>query len=280
VGERWQLRTSRGAIEARYVVVGAGYNNVPFIPAWPGRDAFGTTVLHSQNYRNGSEYKGKRVLVVGSGNTGAEIATDLVEHGAEVWWSFRTSPTILPRASLGIATQSFGIMLRPLPVKIVDHVVAGFGLVTVGNLSKFGVPRPTRGAYTGALRDHVLPILDVGLVTAIKSGQVRPVAAIASFDKSSVLLADDQRLQPDVVIACTGFRPALEPILGHLGVLDDQGVPLAHGPKDHAHAPGMFFLGYTNAISGNLREIALHARQLARLIATERKRTTVGATSN
>jgi len=70
----------------------------PIHPAWPGRDAFGSTVLHSQNYRNGSEYKGKRVLVVGSGNTGAEIATDLVEHGAEVWWSFRTSPTIPARA--------------------------------------------------------------------------------------------------------------------------------------------------------------------------------------
>ncbi|MGA7488069.1 MAG: hypothetical protein WBW74_14170, partial [Xanthobacteraceae bacterium] len=208
-------------------------------------------------------------------NSGAEIATELADHGAQVWWSYRMPPTILPRSVLGIATQGFGIQLRPLPPAIVDPIVAVFGRITVGNLARFGLPRPTRGAYTGVLRDHVLPILDVGLVGAIRSGRVRPVAAVASFDDTSVEFADGQRRTPDAVIACTGFRPALEPMVGHLDVLDQHGAPLVHGPGQHAAAPGMFFLGYTNAVSGNLREIAAHARRVARAIAAASGRASV-----
>jgi putative flavoprotein involved in K+ transport len=118
------------------------------------------------------------------------------------------------------------------------------------------------------LRDHVLPILDVGLARAIETGRVEPVPTVAAFDGASVVLADGQRLVPDAVIACTGFRPALEPIVGHLGVLDRDGIPTIHGATEHASAPGMFFLGYTNAISGNLREIAKHAREIAARVGT------------
>ncbi len=263
IDDGWRVITSNGPIAARYVVVGMGYNNVPFVPAWPGRETFAAELVHSREYRSGAKYTGKHVLVVGTGNTGAEIATDLAEHGADVWWSFRTPPTILPRAIAGIAMQRFGIVLRPMPVKLVDAIVSSVARMTFGGLRKFGLPRPTRGAYTAVLQDHVLPILDVGLARAIKSGRVKPVPTIASFDGASVVLADGQRLVPDAVIACTGFRPALEPVVGHLGVLDRDGIPTAHGATEHPNAPAMFFLGYTNAISGNLREIGKHARDVA-----------------
>ncbi|HEY4013922.1 MAG TPA: NAD(P)-binding domain-containing protein [Polyangiaceae bacterium] len=266
VDERWRLATSKGVVDARYVVVGAGYNNAPFLPRWPGRDGFTGELAHSRDYRSGAKYERKRVLVVGTGNSGAEIATDLAEHGAEVSWSFRTPPTILPRAVLGVATQALGILLRPLPATIVDPTVAAFGRIVVGDLAKYGLPRPTRGAYTAVLRDHVLPILDVGLVSAIKGGRVRPVGAVASFEGADVVLADGQRLTPDAVVACTGFRPALEPVLGHLGVLGPDGGPLVHGADEHPNATNMFFLGYSNAVSGNLREIAIHARQLGQRV--------------
>ncbi|HEY3593738.1 MAG TPA: hypothetical protein VGL13_07685, partial [Polyangiaceae bacterium] len=84
------------------------------------------------------------------------------------------------------------------------------------------------------------------------------------------VLADQQRVAPDALIACIGYRPALEGVLGHLGVLDDDGVPVIHGPQEHPRTPGIFFVGYNNAISGNLREIAKHAYAVARVIATRR----------
>jgi putative flavoprotein involved in K+ transport len=272
VGDGWRVATSKGPIDAQYVVVGAGYNNIPYMPVWPGRDQLTCEMIHSHAFRSGAAYKGKRVLVIGAGNSGAEIATDIAEHGAEVRWSFRTPPNIVPRAVLGIATQAMGIMLRPLSPKVVDPIVGAFARLTVGSLARFGLPRPTRGVYTAVLRDHVLPILDVGLVGAIRSGTVKPVGEVASFDKTDVVFADGQRWNPDAVIVATGFRTALEPMIGHLGVLDKDGIPLVSGAGEHANAPGMYFLGYTNAISGNMREIAQHARQLARAVATERKR--------
>jgi len=263
-GAGWRLTTNKGSVDATYVIVATGYNNLPHLPAWPGRETFTGTLVHSREYRSGAAYKGKKVMVVGTGNTGAEIATDLVEEGAaEVWWSFRTPPVILPRALAGIATQAFGILLRPLSPKIVDPIMAGVGRLFIGNLQKYGLPRATRGGYTGVLEDHVLPILDVGLVGAIKRGQVKPVATISSFEGNAVMLADGQRKEPDAVIACTGYRTALDGILGHLGVLDKDGIPTVSGTSQHEGAPNMYFLGYTNALSGNLREIAAHARQLA-----------------
>jgi len=266
-GHGWRLHTSKGDVAATYVVVGTGYNNAAFLPPWPGRERFSRELIHSHRYRNAEPYRGKRVLVVGTGNSGAEIATDLAEHGAEVWWSFRTPPNILPRAAFGVATQRLGILLRPLSPAVVDSIAAGYGWVTIGSLAKFGLPRAPRGLYTAVLRDHVLPILDVGLASAIRAGRVRPVPAVESFDESSVALADGQRIVPDAVVACTGYRPALEPMVGHLGMLDRDGVPTVHGPSEHPEAPGMFFLGYNNPISGNLREIAKHAPAVAALIA-------------
>jgi putative flavoprotein involved in K+ transport len=263
----WRIRTSRGELDAKHVVVGTGYNNAPFFPAWPGVDRFGGEFLHSRQYRHGARYRGKRVLVVGTGNSGAEIASDIAEQGGQVWWSYRTPPNILPRALLGLATQRLGIVLRPLPVAFVDTVSAWYGRLTIGNLESYGLARPSRGLYTAAQRDHVLPILDVGIVAAIRAGRVRPVPAVDSFDGLSVLLSDGQRLLPDAVVACAGYRTALEPLVGHLGVLDRDGVPSVHGPAAHALAPDMYFLGYNNAISGNLREIARHARAIAALIA-------------
>lgn len=276
-GQGWRLTTSKGTIDATYVIVATGYNNIPYTPEWPGRETFTGTLVHAREYRSGAAYKGKKVMVVGTGNTGAEIATDLVEQGAaEVWWSFRTPPVILPRALVGIATQAFGIMLRPLSPKIVDPIMAGVGRLWIGNLKKYGLPRPTRGGYTGVLEDHVLPILDVGLVRAIKRGQVKPVATIGRFDGNSVVLSDGQRLEPDVVIACTGYRTALDGIVGHLGVLDKEGIPTVSGTTQHEGAPNMYFLGYTNALSGNLREIAAHARRVADVIGRTHKQLKTG----
>jgi putative flavoprotein involved in K+ transport len=265
-GPDYCLTTSRGPINATFVIVAGGYNNVPFAPAWPGQDQFAGEISHSRQFRNCSGYRGKRVLVVGSGNSGAEIAMELADHGVDVWWSVRTPPTILPLTMFGVATQGVGVVLRPLPPSIVDPVIKAVGRFSVGDLSQFGLPPPTRGAYLRARQDRVLPILDVGLVASIKARRVQPVAAIRSFDARSVELVDGQRVAPDAVITCTGYRPALEPLVGHLGVLDTKGLPVVVGARDHPNAPGVHFIGYTDGVTGSLREINHDARELARLL--------------
>jgi cation diffusion facilitator CzcD-associated flavoprotein CzcO len=266
-GPAWTIETEGDPIRADAVVIATGYNQEPITPDWPGADTFEGQFLHSSSYRNARAYEHKKVLVIGTGNSGAEIAVDLMEHDAgHVWLSVRTPPNILRRQLLGVPTQMLGIVLRKLPVNAVDRIAATAQRITVGNLSKHGMPAPPRGLYSRALNEERIPILDVGLIRALKKEQVEVVPAVESFEGAEVVLRDGRRLVPDAVIAATGFRRALTDLVGSLGVLDEKGNPNVHGETTHPSAPGLYFIGYTNPISGNLRELAIDARRIARAI--------------
>ena len=267
----WELETSGGPFHAPNVVAATGYNRRPFLPPWPGRDDFAGDLIHSSEYRKAAPYRGRDVLVVGTGNTGAEIATDLTEGGARrVRLSVRTPPQIFPRQALGIPAQAIGIAVRHLPPSLGDPILAAIQRVLVGDLSKHGMPRRVSGAYTQFLQSDVVPILDVGLIGALKQGRVEVVAAVQGFEGPDVLLADGTHIKPDAVIVATGYRRGLEPLVGDLGVLEANGRPAVHGAKSHPSAPGLYFIGYTNPISGNLRELGIDARKIARAVSRRR----------
>ena len=109
---------------------------------------------------------------------------------------------------------------------------------------------------------------DVGLIDAVRKGKVEIVAAVESFDDGKMVLADGTRLSPDAVIAATGYVRGLEDLVGHLDVLDARGKPVVHGARSPKTAPGLYFTGFTNPISGNLRELALDAVRIARALAS------------
>jgi putative flavoprotein involved in K+ transport len=264
-GSGWTIETNRGLVAAEAVVIATGYNQEPVLPNWAGADTFEGELVHSSRYRSPRAYTDKNVLVVGAGNSGAEIAVDLIETGAAtVWLSVRTAPNILRRQLAGLPTQVIGLGLRKLPVGAVDRIAAAAQRLTVGNLSKYGMPPPARGLYTRALHEERIPILDVGLIKALKKKQVEVVPAVERFDGKEVVLRGDRRLAADAVIAATGFRRGLEPLVGHLRVLDEKGNPTVHGDVTHPDAPGLYFIGYSNPISGNLRELGIDARRIAR----------------
>jgi putative flavoprotein involved in K+ transport len=93
------------------------------------------------------------------------------------------------------------------------------------------------------------------------------VAGLARFDDGTAFLDDGSRLDIDAVVAATGYRPGLEPLLGHLGVLDERGVPLVHGADEHPEAPGLHFVGYEILLGGAFRLAGIRAKQLARAVA-------------
>jgi putative flavoprotein involved in K+ transport len=116
------------------------------------------------------------------------------------------------------------------------------------------------------VREGAIPVQDVGLIAAVRSGKVEPVAALDSFEDSKAVLADGTRISPDTVIAATGYERALENLVGHLGVLDERGRPVVHGGRAAAQAPGLYFTGFTNPISGMFREMAIDARKIAKAL--------------
>jgi putative flavoprotein involved in K+ transport len=267
-GARWRLETSAGPVVADNVVVATGYNHTPFMPDFPGLPGFTGEAIHASAYRNPQPFAGRDVLVVGSGNTGAEIAVDLAEGGASrVRLAVRTPPNIVLRELNGLPNQVTGVLLRRFPPKLVDALVRLIQRSVIGDLSRYGLPWPDRGVYTRVIEDDVIPIIDVGLIDAVKRGDVEVVGALVGFDGPDVLLGDDSRIRPDAVIVATGWRRCLEPLVGHLGVLGPDGRPTIQGARTHPNAPGLFFNGYTNPISGMFREISIDAKRIAKAIA-------------
>jgi putative flavoprotein involved in K+ transport len=261
---RWLLRTSEGDVETDRVVVATGHSNEPCLPPWPG--TFGGELVHSAAYRNPGPYVGKRVLVVGAGNSGAEIAVDLADGGAtEVFLAVRTPPHIVRRDTLGFPSQVLGIATAHLPTPVVDRIASTMRRLSIPDLAPYGLPAPGR-PYSEFLRRRVIPIVDVGLVDAVRRGRVRVVAALERFEEGAAVLADGTTLAVDAVVAATGYRPALEPLVGSLGVLDERGEPLVHGAEEHPQAPRLHFVGYRVTLGGTFRLVGVEARELARAL--------------
>ena len=258
----WELDTSEGPIHATTVIVATGYNGAPFVPDWPGRDGFAGDLIHSSDYRNPEPFRGKDVLVVGAGNSGAEIATDVADGGAaSSRLSVRTPPQIVRRATAGIPAQLIGIAIRHLPPDWVDPISITQRRLSIPDLAAQGLPRPEHGIRTSFITTGTTPILDVGIVDAVRRGRVEVVAAVERFDDGAVVLADGSRVSPGAIIAATGFRAGLDPLVGHLGVLGPRGLPVK--TDGEPVLPGLWFVGFTPTLGGQLREGSIAARKVA-----------------
>ena len=123
-GIRWVIHTTAGErLPARSVVVATGHAHTPYVPDWPGRQAYTGQLRHAREYRNPVPFAGLDVLVAGVGNSGAEIATDLAEGGARrVWIAVRTPPQIVRRDVAGWPAHATGILVSRLPAALVDPV--------------------------------------------------------------------------------------------------------------------------------------------------------------
>lgn len=266
-GTGWLLHATGGReLTGAAVVVATGYNHTPLLPDWPGREEYKGELLHAGEYRNPAPYAGRDVLVVGVGNTGAEIAVDLVEGGASrVRLSVRTAPHIVRRSTAGWAAQYTGVLVRRLPVGLVDRLARPMAKLSVPDLSAHGLPRPDTGLYS-RVKEGAIPVQDVGLIDAIRKGRVEIVAAVEGFEDGEVLLADGTRIGPDAVIAATGYARSLEDLVGHLDVLDSRGGPVVNGARTPKDTPGLYFTGYVTPISGTFREVAIDAEKIAKAV--------------
>ncbi|QIJ60775.1 ArsO family NAD(P)H-dependent flavin-containing monooxygenase [Streptomyces sp. JB150] len=242
-GERLLVEADAGTWRARAVVSATGTWSRPFLPAVPGRALFSGRQLHTVDYRRPADFAGQRVLVVGGGNSGAQIAADLALAGdVEVIWATRRPPRFLAddidgRVLFDVATAR----RRALDEGRTDTG----GVAALGDI--VAVP-PVRAAR------------DAGLLTA------RPM--FARLTATGVQWADGGRADADAVIWCTGFRPALAH-LAPLGLRGPRGRIAISGTRAVAE-PRLHLLGYgdwTGPASATLIGAGRPARDAARDIA-------------
>jgi putative flavoprotein involved in K+ transport len=273
----WRLDTSAGSMLARHAVIATGYDAIPKLPDWPGRDSYSGNLIHGAEFRGAQHHRDQEVLIVGAGNTGVDIAGLLVEAGARVSVAMRTPPNIFPRDWLGLPLQVTAIPADHMPAKFGDLTGALLQRLIFGDLSQYGMPPAPEGFQTKFRSALVGPAVDDGFVDALKSGKTRIVAPVERFEGSEVVLTDGTRLSPDTVVSATGYRRGLEPIVGHLGVLRPDGLPAHYGgAPEHPAAPRLYFTGFWGSPAGQVRLMPIHARRIARAAARHRAKAPAG----
>lgn len=267
-GGGWVAQLAGGRhIPAAQVVLATGANREPRVPVLPGQDAFAGRVLHSRHYRDARPYAGQRVLVVGMGNTGAEIALDLAEHGVRVALSVRSPVNIVHREVLGRPTQLSSIALGRLPPLLGDALALLLRRLTVGDLSRWGLRTPAASPLRQLRHEGRTPVIDVGTLARIRAGDIAVHPGIALLTARGVRFADGSEHPFDTILLATGYKPALQGLLPSQPLpLDARGLPtVLHGEGALA---GLHFVGFDiRQPGGLLRTIGLEAERVAARIA-------------
>ncbi len=268
VGERWTVHAGRRIFRARHVVVASGRDSVPFTPAWPGVEGFTGRMVHAADFGEAADYAGKSVLVAGAGNSGFDALNHLVRvETGTLWLSARHAPTLIPKRLANIAVHRNSPLIARLPAPLANLALALVQRLAFGSLRALGLPRAAGGGMSRLRKENVALASDDGAVAAIKAGRIAVVPVIRAFDGATALLDGGRTLEPEVVIAATGYRSGLEPMVGHLGVLGARGKPLFNGGTADPRHPGLWFAGMRPDIRGCFFHAVEQAEAIAERIA-------------
>ncbi|RVA49724.1 NAD(P)/FAD-dependent oxidoreductase [Mesorhizobium sp. M7A.F.Ca.US.001.01.1.1] len=265
-GRSWLVDTTTGPLHASNVVIASGNNAEPLMPGFAGADTFKGRKLHSADYRNAMPFAGQPVLIVGMGNTGAEIALDLVEGGARPTISVRGGVHIVPRELLGVPIQMIGMAARLMPQRINDALFPIILDLALGRLEKYGLKRPKQGMLQQISEASRIPTIDIGTVSKIREGAIKIVPDIAEITEQGARFADGRHGEFDAIIFATGFRP------GYAKLLEPGVQPERSGVNARASELGLYLIGFHNPVTGLLREISIEAEQIADDISLRRNR--------
>ncbi|PRQ44962.1 putative indole-3-pyruvate monooxygenase [Rosa chinensis] len=246
--EKWYVvvnNTRLGVKETYYgkfLVVASGENGEGYVPETKGLDTFNGEYIHSSKYENGMKYRGKDVLVVGSGNSGMEIAYDLSNYGANTF--------IVVRSPVHVLTKEivfFGMVLsKYLPVKVIDGIVLILGKLKFGNLSKYGIHKPTIGPFYLKEHEGQAPIIDVGTIEKIKSDEIKVLPSITSIEGNEIRFENGYLKSYDAIIFATGYKSTVLKWLkddNHL--FNDNGMPNKSFPNHWKSENGLYCAGFS-----------------------------------
>ncbi|HEU5208195.1 MAG TPA: NAD(P)/FAD-dependent oxidoreductase [Longimicrobiales bacterium] len=256
---RWLVRTTGEAIEARAVVIATGIISEPVVPDIAGRADFQGRVLHSVEYRRPAPFAGRRALVVGVGNSGGEIGSELARAGVDTTIAVRSGANVVPLTIMGIPIQYLSVYVRKLPRPVQEQVVAMVGRISEKRRGPPVLPR-TRHSPLDAI-----PLIGFHLVDEIRAGRIAVRPAIERFTPSGVRFSDGTEEAFDDVILATGFRAALGPV-EHLVRRDQKGFALRTDRVRSADNRCLYFVGQNYDSSGGLQNIARDAPLAARAI--------------
>lgn len=263
VGDAWVARTAGEDVRASAVVLATGIIANPRRPAFPGEASFGGRIMHSVAYRRPAGFEGRRVLVVGVGNSGGEIGSELARHGAKVTVAVRSGAHVVPRDLLGVPIQYLSYLIRKLPRPAQERVVAAMGQITERRRGKPVLPRPAHSAL------DAIPLIGFNLVDAIREGLVEVRGGVEALTATGARFTDGSESAFDDIILATGFAAAVGPLAG-LIQQDARGFARRTDRVTSADQPDLYFVGHNYDSTGGLYNIRRDSRIVAERLARRR----------
>jgi cation diffusion facilitator CzcD-associated flavoprotein CzcO len=245
------VNTSEGSYQAENVVIATGVNRLPKSPNWAGLDTFTGEVVHSKYYKNTDPFIGKDTLVVGMGNTGAELALDLSENDIKTYISVRSPISVVPRDLNGRPVQVTSKQLAKLPFGLGDWLGSQIRKIYFGDLTKYGLKTSSLHPAQQLRETGKTPVVDIGTINAIKSGKIIVKPDVKSIIKNQVTFVDGTSEKIDQIIFATGYEAGIEEFLPCIKAkMDENGLPL--GPIGEGELSGLYFVGYDNYKLGGI----------------------------
>lgn len=242
-GARWLVTSEKDGTTTTEVFDGVLFANGtlhrPNIPTLPGD--FAGELLHSADYKKAQQLEGKRVLVVGCGNSGADIAVEAVHHAASVDISLRRGYYFLPKFVGGRPIDTLGGKIK-LPLKLKQRADAAVIRAVVGQPSDYGLPNPDYKLY----ESHV--VMNTLILHHLGQGDIRPRRDIAAIDGHTVHFTDGESSDYDVLLLATGYLldyPFVD--RAHLNWPADRGAPALYLNIFNPDHPTLFMLGMVEA---------------------------------
>ena len=259
-GEGWRLTTNAGPMAARALVWATGIIASPRVPEIAGQGLFRGRLMHSVEYRRPATFLGRRVLVVGVGNSGGEIASELARAGVETSVAVRSGANVVPLQLAGIPIQYLSYALRKLPRRVQEGAVSAIRRISERRRGPPVLPRPPVSPL------DAIPLIGFHLDSAIREGLVAVRPGIAALTPLGARFTDGSESRVDDVILATGFTPALAPLAGQLRT-DAKGFALRTDRVTSADQPGLWFVGHNYDATGGLFNIRRDAPVVAERVA-------------
>ncbi|KAF5736684.1 Yucca 3 [Tripterygium wilfordii] len=259
----------------RWLVVATGENAEKVVPDFDGLEEFSGNVTHAREYKSGESYRGKRVLVVGCGNSGMEVSLDLFNHNAHPSMVVRSSVHVLPREVLGKSTFELAAnLMKWCPLWMVDKILLVLARLILGNVQKYGLKRPSLGPIELKNIAGKTPVLDIGALAKIRSRDIKVVPGIKRFYPGRVELVNGENLEIDSVILATGYRSNVPSWLKDNDFFSEDGIPKNPFPNGWKGKAGLYAVGFTRrGLSGASLDAISVALDIAKCWKEETKQT-------
>ncbi|KAJ8526563.1 hypothetical protein K7X08_029040 [Anisodus acutangulus] len=248
----WRVRTETTGMATEYVtrwlIVATGENAEAVVPGIEGMEEFGGSIMHTSLYKSGEIFRGKKVLVVGCGNSGMEVCLDLCNHDANPSLVVRNTVHVLPREMLGKSTFGLSMwLLKWLPIRLVDQFLLITSRLLLGDTARLGLDRPEIGPLQLKNLSGKTPVLDVGTLAKIKSGDIKVCPGIMRLLKHhTVEFMNGQTEEYDAIILATGYKSNVPSWLKEKEMFSEKdGLPKRPFPSGWKGECGLYAVGFT-----------------------------------